>query len=166
MIVIALGANLPGRFASPRAALAAAIDAIRAKGVNITKISSLWLTAPVPVSDQPFYHNAAITVETGLSPYALLETLHGIEQDFGRVRSLRNAPRVLDLDLVAYNDVVLDKPELIVPHPRMQDRAFVLKPMAEVVAGDWLHPVLQKSLATLLAELPAQDAVREEVPFP
>ncbi len=166
MIVIALGANLPGRFASPRAALTAAIDAIRAKKITITKISSLWLTAPVPVSDQPFYHNAVVTVETALSPYALLEALHDIEQDFGRVRSVRNAPRVLDLDLIAYDDVVIDKPELIVPHPRMQDRAFVLKPMAEVVAAEWVHPVLQKPLATLLVELPAQDAVREDGVFP
>lgn len=166
MICVALGANLPGRFGTPRAALAAALAAIANKGIGIPAVSSLWLTEPVPVSDQPWYHNAVAVLETDLSAYALLETLHAIEEDFGRVRSVRNAARVLDLDLVAYHDTVIDRPELIVPHPRMHERAFVLLPMSEVVSADWRHPVSRKPLSELVAELPDQKAQRAEGVFP
>lgn len=154
MIFIALGANLPGPHGQPHETLATAIAALESAGdMRITGRSSVWLTAPVPVSDQPWYHNAVVRVDTALSPYALLERLQHIENEFGRVRSIRNAPRVLDLDLVAYNDVVLDKPELIVPHPRMHERAFVLLPLHEI-APDWTHPLDGAALPTLIAAIP------------
>ena len=137
----------------PHETLAAAIAALGGAGMTIMAQSSIWLTAPVPVSDQPWYHNAVVRVETVQSPYTLLETLQGIENEFGRVRSVRNAPRVIDLDLIAYNDSILDRPELIVPHPRMHQRAFVLLPLREL-APDWVHPVTGVRLADMIAALP------------
>lgn len=161
MILVALGANLPGRFASPRAALEAAMEALSAKNIHIQKTSRIFLTAPVPVSDQPWYHNAVVAVETGLSPYALLETLHEIEAALGRVRAERNAPRVIDLDLIAYNDVIIEKPELIVPHPRAHLRAFVLQPLADI-APEWVHPLTGQRLPDLIAALPADQIATSE----
>ena len=153
MILIALGANLPSRFGPPLETLAAARRAMRARGLDIIAQSSTWLTAPVPVSDQPWYHNEVVAVRTALSPFSLLQTLQDIEEDFGRVRTVRNAPRVLDLDLIGYNRTILSKPELIVPHPRMHKRAFVLLPLREI-APDWVHPVLEAELKTLINSLP------------
>jgi 2-amino-4-hydroxy-6-hydroxymethyldihydropteridine diphosphokinase len=154
LILIALGANLPSRHGRPHETLAAARAAMTARNLRIVRQSSTWLTAPVPVSDQPWYHNEVVALETELSPYGLLEALQAIEHEFGRVRTVRNAPRVLDLDLIAYNDVVLSKPELIVPHPRMHRRAFVLLPLREI-APDWEHPVLHTVLSDLIDNLPA-----------
>lgn len=160
MIVVALGANLPSRFGSPLETLRAARQAMQNAGVRVVSSSGVWLTAPVPLSDQPWYHNAVVRVETSLSPWALLETVQAIENEFGRVRSVRNAPRVIDIDLIAYNGSILDKPELIVPHPRMHQRAFVLLPLREVAEG-WTHPVSGATLDELIVNLPpGQDAVR------
>jgi 2-amino-4-hydroxy-6-hydroxymethyldihydropteridine diphosphokinase len=159
VILIAFGANQPGRFKSPLSALQEAVPALEARGVRVTRSSRIWLTAPVPVSDQPDYHNAVAAVETGLSPLALLETMQEVEAELGRVRTVRNAPRVLDLDLIAYNDEVIDRPAMIVPHPRMHRRAFVLKPLADI-APDWVHPALGIPLADLIRDLPADQAAR------
>ncbi len=155
MILIALGANLPSRYGAPIETLAAARDALEYKGLGITAQSSTWLTAPVPVSDQPWYHNEVVAVDTDLSPFALLEALQGIETAFGRMRTIRNAPRVLDLDLIAYHDTIISKPELIVPHPRMHKRAFVLLPLHEI-APEWMHPALGVSLDDLIQNLPKE----------
>jgi len=162
LILIALGANLPGRFGSPYDMLQAAKRAMEAARISILASSRTWLTAPVPYSEQPWFHNEVVRVKTELSPYQLLEALQGIENDFGRVRTVRNAPRVLDLDLIAYDGEILNKPELIVPHPRMHKRAFVLLPMREV-AGAWEHPVLGMTLDDLILNLPAD---QEAVPMP
>jgi 2-amino-4-hydroxy-6-hydroxymethyldihydropteridine diphosphokinase len=159
LILIALGANLPSRHGQPHETLAAARRVMEARGLKIVRRSSTWLTAPVPVSDQPWYHNEVVALETGLSPYALLETQQAVEHEFGRVRTVRNAPRVLDLDLIAYNDVVLSKPELIVPHPRMHKRAFVLLPLREIAPG-WEHPVLHTVLSDLIDNLPEGQAAQ------
>lgn len=161
MIIVALGANLPGRFESPKHALISAIAALEDRGLKITTKSRLFLTAPVPVSDQPWYHNAVVAVETVRSPFAVLEILQSIENDFGRVRTERNAARVLDLDLIAYNDVILDKPELIVPHPRMHDRGFVLLPLADI-APNWIHPISKKPLKDLIVNIPADQIAKAE----
>ncbi|MBU0799399.1 MAG: 2-amino-4-hydroxy-6-hydroxymethyldihydropteridine diphosphokinase [Alphaproteobacteria bacterium] len=161
MIFIALGANLPSSYGQPHETLAAAITAIGAAGdIDVLAESSVWLTAPVPVSDQPWYHNAVISVDTDLSPFALLERLQDIENEFGRVRSVRNAPRLIDLDLVAFDDVILDKPELIVPHPRLHQRAFVLLPLQEI-APDWVHPLSGDTVDEIIAEIPADQSARK-----
>ncbi|WP_339778901.1 2-amino-4-hydroxy-6-hydroxymethyldihydropteridine diphosphokinase [uncultured Thalassospira sp.] len=162
-ILIALGANLPTeRFGAPADTVRAAIDVLAGTdGICVEKISSFYETAPVPVSDQPWYVNAVIRVETVLSPHDLLVRLHEIEADFGRVRVMRNEARVLDLDLIAYGRQVLgDDSGLIVPHPRLHERAFVLLPVRDV-AGDWVHPVLQQSIASLVGALPEGQEIRQ-----
>ena len=121
--------------------------------MRVIKRSSIWLTAPVPVSDQPWYRNAVVVVETDLTAQELMVLLHSIERRFGRVRTVRDAPRLLDLDIIAYHDEVHDHSNMTVPHPRMHDRAFVLKPLQEV-APNWEHPVLGLSVTQLIAQLP------------
>jgi len=125
LILIALGANLSGPHGGPSETIAAAHEALSTRNMGIMTSSRIWLTAPVPISDQPWYHNQVIQIETKLTPLALLETLQNIEKEFGRERAKRNEARVLDLDLIAYNDEILDRPELIIPHPRMHERAFI-----------------------------------------
>lgn len=125
---IGLGANL----GEPCAAVLAAMEAIAAlDDVHITRRSSLYGSAPVDAGGGD-YVNAVVEVHTLLAPHALLEQLHGIEQTAGRARPYRNAPRTLDLDLLLYGQQVLNDARLTVPHPRMLERAFVLRPLAEI----------------------------------
>jgi 2-amino-4-hydroxy-6-hydroxymethyldihydropteridine diphosphokinase len=158
LILIALGANLSGRHGSPEETLEEAKLALEARGVSVTKSSRVWLTAPVPASDQPWYRNAVICVDTALDVRALFRLLKEIEQDFGRADTVRNAARVLDLDLIAYHSEIVEENRLVVPHPRMEGRAFVLLPLQEAAAG-WIHPVTGKTVAEMIGEMPeGQDA--------
>lgn len=161
MILIALGANLPSQHGLPKETLLKALKAIEDAGIEILQNSSIWLTAPVPVSEQPDYHNAVAHVQTALPPKALLKALHSIEADFGRARGMRNEARVLDLDLLAYDDTILNNDEIALPHPRMHQRAFVLGPLAEV-AQDWTHPVLKQTLSQLIEKLPKSEKLQIE----
>jgi 2-amino-4-hydroxy-6-hydroxymethyldihydropteridine diphosphokinase len=161
-ILIALGANLPtARHGPPRAALESALAELERRGVRIVRRSRWYESAPVPASDQPWYVNGLAEVETALSPEALLRLLHEVEAAFGRVRREVNAPRTLDLDLIAYGDLVRGEggPPPILPHPRMAGRAFVLLPLAEI-RPDWLHPVLGRTAAELAADLPKDQLIR------
>lgn len=125
---IALGANL----GDPRAALLQAIKDIAAlDGVTLLAPSSLYRSAPV-ASSGPDYVNAVVKIETVLSAPALLARLQQLEQLAGRARPHRNAPRTLDLDLLTFGDAQIESPALVVPHPRMHERAFVLLPLAEL----------------------------------
>ena len=126
---VALGSNLEQPAEQIRAALAA-LAALA--GTRVLVHSSLYLTTPVGYLDQPDFINAVALLETSLSPHALLDALMQIEAGFGRERSFRNAPRVLDLDILWYQDTVLDDPQLLLPHPRMHQRAFVMVPLAEI----------------------------------
>lgn len=129
---IALGANL----GDPAATLRAAIDALgELPGVRLAGRSSLYRTAPVGLADQPDFINAVARIETSLPPRELLDALLGLEARFGRIRQARNGPRTLDLDLLLFEDIVLDTPALTLPHPRLHLRAFVLAPLAEVAPG-------------------------------
>jgi 2-amino-4-hydroxy-6-hydroxymethyldihydropteridine diphosphokinase len=166
LILISLGANLPARDgAAPLVTCqraAAAID--RLPGLRLRGLSRWFATAPVLRPDasaapQPAYVNAIahVTVESGslIEPALLLESLMAIEAQAGRVRESVDAPRVLDLDIVAMGDLVRSAPDPILPHPRAHQRAFVLVPLAEV-APHWVHPVLHRSVQALIADLPAQ----------
>ena len=153
MILIALGANLPSCHGSPEDTLRAASVHLEDAGVRVVRASSIWLTAPVPVSDQPWYRNAVLRVETELSAQELMALLHKIEDDFGRVRRERNAARCLDLDLLAYGDKVFSEGDFLLPHPRMHQRAFVLMPLREV-APTWVHPVLRVSVSKMIEDMP------------
>jgi len=159
-ILIAVGANLPSpEFGSPRATCEAALDALTRRGLRIVSRSRWFETAPIPASDQPWYVNGVVAVETDLPPEALLALLHDVERRFGRERRELNAARILDLDIVAYGAVVRADPPPILPHPRMQDRAFVLLPLADI-APDWRHPADGRSLADLIRALPADQLIR------
>lgn len=152
MIFLGIGANLPSpRHGPPRATCEAALAALEREQVAILKRSRWFHTAPVPPSDQPWYVNGVAAVETTVPPADLLALLKGVERQFGRVRAVRDAPRVLDLDLIAYGDLVR-REEPVLPHPRMSGRAFVLLPLAEVAPG-WRHPVLGETVEALIEAL-------------
>lgn len=163
MILIGLGANLPtDKGTEPAETLRQALICLNSEpDIVVLKTSRIWLTAPVPVSDQPWYHNAAAALETQMSPHVLLKRLQVVEKDFGRVRTVRNAPRVLDLDLLAYHDEIMQKPELILPHPRLHERAFVLYPLQDI-APDWKHPAAKKSVADMIKLLPSSQELKVE----
>ncbi len=151
-ILIALGANMPSRAGPPAETLKAALAALRAAGVTILKVSSFTETAAWPDPADPPFTNAAASLQTPLQPVVLLELLHVTETGFGRVRSRKNAPRTLDLDLLAYRDVILAGPQLTLPHPRLDQRRFVLEPLVEI-APEWRHPLTGLTPGQMLAKL-------------
>ena len=154
---IGLGANLPSAAGAPAETIAAAIEGLEDYG-QVTARSGLYRTAPVGYVDQPAFVNAVVLLETELDPLALLDALLAIERSFGRDRAAGppKGPRTLDLDLLLYDDLMLDEPALTLPHPAMHERRFVLVPLAEVAAG-WRHPVLNRTMAELLADLPPDE---------
>ena len=163
-ILIGLGANLPSpQHGTPTATLEAALAALARQGLKLTRRSRWWESAPVPVSDQPWYVNGVVEVETDLLPEDLLALLHGVEAEFGRQRSVPNAPRILDLDLLAYGALRREGPEPpLLPHPRMAGRAFVLLPLAEI-RPEWRDPVSGLAIAELILRLD-RDQIARPVP--
>ena len=141
---VALGSNLGDKEANLRKAL----ELLEERGVEVVKTSSFICTEPYGVTDQPQFLNGVCEVRTSLVPLALLHTLLEIEQEMGRVRLRHWGERNIDLDLLLYEDVVMDTPELKLPHPDMQNRDFVLLPLAEI-APKLVHPILQKSIEEL-----------------
>ena len=149
LVYIGLGANLGEREAALRQALAALGQY---PGIRVLRVSPLYGSAPVDAGG-PDYLNAVAEVATTLTPEALLQALQAIEQSAGRERPYRNAPRTLDLDILWFGDQVIDTPELTVPHPRMAERAFVLRPLADLaperVAAQVLQTVAAQSIYLL-----------------
>src|SRR5208337_3709957 len=133
---IGLGSNLGDREAYLETARRALTDG---EGIFLIGVSSLYETEPVGYTEQGWFLNQVVEVATGLDPWELLRVLQGIEQDLGRQRLIRWGPRVVDLDLLLYGDIVLNSPELTVPHPRLYERSFVLAPLAEITP-DHVHP--------------------------
>lgn len=160
MILVGVGSNLPAPgFASPRETAAAALGRLAAAGVAVVRRSGWYLSEPVPASEQPWYVNAVVAVETGLAPAPLLDVLLAVEAWFDRRRTARNAARTLDLDLLDYKGRRCRTERLILPHPRLHERRFVLAPLAEI-APAWRHPASGATAAELLLRLPPGQPVR------
>jgi len=148
-VVVALGCSLAGAYPSREALLDAAIEALAAEGLKVAARSSWWTSAAWPDPAAPAYLNGVVLVQAELAAEAVLATLHRIEARFGRVRAEANAPRTLDLDLIAHGRTVT-RDGLVVPHPRAHERLFVMGPLAEI-APTWRHPVGGTTAAALAA---------------
>nr|WP_252726974.1 2-amino-4-hydroxy-6-hydroxymethyldihydropteridine diphosphokinase [Paracoccus sp. C2R09] len=173
--IVALGANLPLHGQELRAGLRRTLNILHSEpGITISAVSRFWRTPAIPAGSGPDFVNATATIRTSLRAPELLAALHRIEADFGRDRTTgRWSARVLDLDLIALDDTVLpdaatlqgwiDLPfaeqsrrtpdRLLLPHPRLQDRGFVLAPLAEI-APAWRHPLTGRDVSAMLADLP------------
>jgi 2-amino-4-hydroxy-6-hydroxymethyldihydropteridine diphosphokinase len=162
-IYIGLGANLPHpTYGAPADTLKAALADLGTRAIEIRGLSPWYRSAPVPVSDQPWYLNAVAEIATELPPDGLLAVLHEVEEAFGRVRSEPNAARRIDLDLLDFcGEIASGGPgKAILPHPRMTARAFVLRPLADL-APAWRHPVTGAPIAALVAALPADQIIEK-----
>jgi 2-amino-4-hydroxy-6-hydroxymethyldihydropteridine diphosphokinase len=148
-IYIALGANIPSPAGPPSVTLKRALEAMAKRGIEVVAVSRFYGTASWPKGDQPDFVNAVAKVWTKLAPGELLRELLLIERSFGRVRKTKWEPRSLDLDLVDYGGLISDAPHLMLPHPLMHERAFVLRPLADVAPG-WRHPDTGQDVGELL----------------
>jgi 2-amino-4-hydroxy-6-hydroxymethyldihydropteridine diphosphokinase len=160
-IYIGLGGNLPHpQYGAPKVTLQAALAALRDRGIQVRRLSPWYRTAPVPASEQPWYFNAVAELGTDLTADRLLAELHAVEEQFGRVRSVPNAPRIIDLDLLDFRgEIAAGGPgKATLPHPRMTGRGFVLRPLADL-APDWRHPVTGASIQALVAALPGDQII-------
>lgn len=161
MILIGLGANLSSPAGPPLATLRAALAALGRNGAEPVPVSRFYQTPAWPDPSDPPFVNAVAQVRTELSPAALLARLQEIERFFGRIEAARNAPRPLDLDILDYDSrVEAGPPEL--PHPRIEARAFVLVPLAEI-APQWRHPVSGRPIMELIAALSPTEAAPKPV---
>jgi len=154
-IALALGANIGDRLAALRAAREGL-----ARYMTLEALSNIYETPPAYVTDQPPFLNAALTGKTLLDPLALLLTIKEIERHIGRKPTFRNGPRVIDIDILFYDDLRMQTPELTIPHPAMAERFFVLRPLADV-AGDWIHPVTRQTVNGMLSALPGSDGAQK-----
>jgi 2-amino-4-hydroxy-6-hydroxymethyldihydropteridine diphosphokinase len=143
-VIVALGSNL----GASENLLEDALLRLAAEGLPILARSGWWRSAAWPDPTQPAYRNGVAIVETIRDPAAVMETLLAIETALGRRRTTRNAPRTLDLDLIAHGRTILDIPDLTLPHPRAHERRFVMGPLAEIAPG-WMHPLLGQTAEVL-----------------
>jgi 2-amino-4-hydroxy-6-hydroxymethyldihydropteridine diphosphokinase len=147
-VYIAFGSNIGDRYQ----AIEDAMGEIEARGMRIVKKSEIIETEPYGYTDQPPFINGALEVETTLSCREVLKALLSIESDLGRVREFKWGPRIIDLDIIFFNNEIYNEEDLMVPHPDMQNRGFVLKPISDI-CPDYIHPILKKSVIELLKEL-------------
>ena len=153
LVVVGLGGNLPGGFDSVEALLEAALQRLPGAGLPVLACSRWWRSAAWPDPSAPQYRNGVALIEPRLGPQATLAALLTVEAAFGRRRGEPNAPRTLDLDLIAHGREVIEAPGLTLPHPRAHERLFVMGPLAEIAPG-WRHPSLGVSAADLAAAAP------------
>jgi len=157
VILVAIGANLPGPGGEPPLAVcraaAAMLDAL--PGLRLRGLSRWYHTAPVPPSDQPDYINAVAHLEGSADPALLLAAILEIEAKAGRQRGERDAARALDLDLIDMDGLLRPAPDPVLPHPRAHERGFVLWPLRDVAPG-WVHPALHRTVDALIGALPQQ----------
>ena len=146
-VYLGLGSNLGDRHRSIRQA----IDLLSAEA-HVEQLSSIYETAPVGYREQPSFLNAVARVKTTLEPEEMLLLAKRIEADLGRTQTFRNGPRVIDVDLLLYDNLIIDTPQLTLPHPRLAERAFVLCPLSEV-APDLIHPVIGRTIASLMSAI-------------
>jgi len=163
MIVIGIGANLPhAEYGPPRRTCGAALEMLQTRGVRIKQRATWYKTAPVVANpdqqgEQPWYINGAAQIKTDLDAFALLSMLLDVETAFGRLRSIADAPRTLDLDIITFKGQILDRDGLNIPHPRMQERAFVLYPLHDL-APDWVHPIRGSTITEMIHALPTDQS--------
>lgn len=152
-IFIAYGSNLSFGPESASQAFASVVKTLQERGVIVNDISRLWASKAWPNASDPPYVNAVISCHSPLEPLELLALLHDVERHGGRTRDgRRNAPRTVDLDLIAYGNRVIDDADLTLPHPRAHDRGFVMGPLAEI-APDWRHPILKRTTENLFQDI-------------
>jgi len=152
---LSLGSNMGDRAAHLRDAIAR----LQSEG-RILLVSSFYETEPVEFTDQAWFLNCALALETTRTPRQLMSDILTIEQEMGRQRIQKKGPRILDIDILLFSDQIIDSPDLTVPHPAMQNRRFVLEPLAEI-APEARHPVLKKTIRELLDALPTGQTVRK-----
>ena len=152
-VYLSLGSNLGDRRANLKKALR-----LLSEGVEIVKVSSVYDTEPIDVGEQQRFLNLMCCVNTNISPVQLLSFIKDIESSMGRDLSLRNVPRVVDIDIIFYGDIIIESPELVIPHPRMRERAFVLVPFAEI-APEVVHPITGERIGDLAARVEGRDGV-------
>ncbi len=155
-VLLGLGANLASHAGPPEATLGAALIAIAEVAGPVVACSSLYRSPAWPDPADPAYVNLVAVIATGEAPAALLPILRSVESAFGRKPSPRNAPRPLDIDIIDHGGLVMDTPTLVLPHPRLKNRAFVLVPLAEIMPA-WRHPGTGEKVGDLLASLPVGD---------
>ena len=162
-LFIGLGANLtPSGYTTPQAGCEAALKMLSKLGIEIVNTSHWYESAPVPFSEQPWYINAVVKAKTKYDAYKTLGLMHKIEAHFGRERPYKNAPRVIDLDLIDFGGQIHDQEDLFLPHPRLHERAFVLLPLSDI-NDSWVHPRTGQSLSELIDLLPAKQLIRRVV---
>ena len=155
MILIAIGSNLRSSLYGMPVNNCLEVIKILRKYFFVVNVSNFYKTEPIPKSDQPWYVNAAIEIKTNLKPKDIIERLFFIENHFGRIREKKNEARVIDLDLLCYGNLKINNNNLIIPHPRLHTRKFVLRPICDINPY-WEHPILKKKAINLLKGLANQ----------
>lgn len=155
LVYLSLGSNVGDRETQLRDAQARLSAAGR-----VVAVSSFYETEPVEFTQQPWFLNCAVALETGKTPQQLMTAILRIEEEMGRQRGQKKGPRSIDIDILIFEDLIMDSTELTIPHPAMHQRRFVLEPLAEI-APELLHPIFKKTISELRDALPAGQAVRK-----